>query len=1426
MRPGPQSLSRVGRAEHVADSANGVDQVRLGGVDLLAEVADVGLEHTGVAAEVVAPDVVEELGSGQDSSRIREEVAKQPVLGCRQVDELTGSPHFVSIVVHLEVREHEQFAGRSALAGTTKDGLGASHELGHAERLGHVVVTADGEAPDLVLGGIAGREEENWDVAPVAPEALSDVESVDIGQHHVEQDEVGPERIDLLEGPIPTGSSLDGEALIAKCHRHEFGDGLLIVDDEDARARSSFCHVHIVVDIAGSLLRIQRGDCRGALVRALMWEKHYEHVFDQCHYPGSVVGYAELHCHSNFSFLDGASYPEELVAEAARLELGALALTDHDGLYGVVRFAEAAKEVGVLTVFGAELTLAGRGPDLAGAPVVPAAPRTGTPDPPGFHLVVLARDPEGYSRLARAISEGHLAGGEKGRPRHDIDRLADLAGGHFLILTGCRKGAVPAALVEAGPVAAARELDRLVDRFGPESVVVELFDHDDPLDSARNDALAAFAVRRGLGIVATNVVHHAQPAGRRLASVLASIRAGRPLDELDGWLPAAGAAYLRSGAEQVRRFARYPGAVEQAGELGRACAFDLHLVAPKLPDFPVPAGQSEMSFLRQLVEEGATRRYGPAGAERVPGAWRQLEHELTMIEELGFAGYFLVVWDIVEFCRRSGIYCQGRGSAASSAVCYVLGITNADAVALDLLFERFLSPERDGPPDIDVDIESGRREEVIQYVYGRYGRERAALVAVVVSYRARSAVRDAAKALGHSPGQVDAWARRIERWGSLGGDHHSTAPHRKDRWTWWSAAAEGEAARRAATGGTVGDGRPGRDDVAAEPGPEQAASELGIPTRVLAVATELEGFPRHLGIHPGGMVICDRPVSEVCPVEWARMENRTVLQWDKDDCAAVGLVKFDLLGLGMLEAIHRAVDTIGAYHHDEIDLAMISQEEAVYDLLCRGDSVGIFQVESRAQMATLPRLRPRCFYDLVVEVALIRPGPIQGGSVHPYLRRRNGAEAVTYLHPCFERSLAKTLGVPLFQEQLMQMAIDAAGFSAAEADQLRQAMGAKRSVSRMERLRARLYAGMAERGITGQIADTVWEQLAAFANFGFPESHSVSFAHLVYVSAWLKLHYPAAFLVALLNSQPMGFWAPHTLVADARRHGVVVLGPEVNKSAAGASLEPAVNLEPGARSDPLVRLGLASVKGIGADLANEIAAGRPYVDMEDLVRRSGIGRPALEALATSGALAGLGEASVSTARSGAAVSAGGAGRRPLSRREALWAAGAAAEARPDRLPGTVVGTNAPLLPEMDEIEEMSADLQTLGLSPGSSPMTFARTKLAGRGVVPNAELVKVPDGARVLVAGVVTHRQRPATAGGTTFLNLEDETGLVNVICSPGCWTRYRKAARSAVVLLVRGRLERGEGADPSAPSSSNVVAEYLEEIDLAMAVSPSRDFH
>ncbi|HKH88291.1 MAG TPA: PHP domain-containing protein, partial [Acidimicrobiales bacterium] len=627
--------------------------------------------------------------------------------------------------------------------------------------------------------------------------------------------------------------------------------------------------------------------------------------------------YAELHCHSSFSFLDGASHPDELVAEAARLGLEALALTDHDGLYGVVRFFEAARELGVRTVFGSEITLAGpTGTASLADPAnpAPAPARTRIPDPSGSHLVVLARDPEGYRRLARELSEAHLAGGEKGRPRHDLARLAELSGGHFLVLTGCRKGTVPATLIDSGPAAAVRELDKLVEAVGRDNVAVELWDHGDPIDGARNDALAEIAARRGIGIVATNVVHYAAPADRRLATVLAAVRSGKPLDDLDGWLPAAGMAHLRSGAEQARRFARYPGAVELAAELGCACAFDLKLVAPRLPDYPVPPGDTEMSYLRSLVEERGAMRYGPRHAERVPGAWGQLDHEMQLIEELGFPGYFLVVFDIVEFCRRNNIFCQGRGSAASSAVCYVLGITNADAVTLGLLFERFLSPERDGPPDIDVDIESGRREEVIQYVYQRYGRERAALVAVVVTYRARSAVRDTGKAFGHPQGQVDRWSKQIDRWGALGGHRPVNSGERSGHWSWWSGAvardlAARERARRqrgAAGSGSAGQPeRPGRDDVAPEPVPwttgapvGQAGEELGIPHTVLATATELEGFPRHLGIHPGGMVICDRPVSEVCPVEWARMEGRTVLQWDKDDCAAVGLVKFDLLGLG------------------------------------------------------------------------------------------------------------------------------------------------------------------------------------------------------------------------------------------------------------------------------------------------------------------------------------------------------------------------------------------------------------------------------------------------------------------------------------------------------------------------------------------------
>jgi error-prone DNA polymerase len=1031
-------------------------------------------------------------------------------------------------------------------------------------------------------------------------------------------------------------------------------------------------------------------------------------------------------------------------------------------MYGIVRFAEAARALGLPTIFGAELTLVPGGPQ-ARRPGGPGpgpgrqhrgVQRTGTPDPGGEHLVVLARGPEGYARLCRAISEAQMAGA-KGAPRGELGRLAGLHGGHWAVLTGCRKGAVASALAERGPTAAEVELDRLVQAFGRDNVYVEIWDHGDPLDSVRNDALVRLADRVRVEVVATNNVHYATPGRRRLATALAAVRARSSLADLDGWLPAGAGAHLRSGLEQATRLARYPGTVELAAELGRSLAFDLELVAPRLPDFPVPPGHTEMTWLRELASRGATRRYGPRHAERTPGAWRQIDHELDMIEQLGFPGYFLIVWDIVEFCRRADIYCQGRGSAANSAVCYAIGITKADAVSLGLLFERFLSPERDGPPDIDLDIEAGRREEVIQYVYERYGRDRAAQVANVITYQARSAVRDMGRALGYAPGQLDAWSRQVDAWG-----------------------------------------------------PIEATVEHEIPEQVMELAREIQRFPRHLGIHSGGMVICDRPVVEVCPVEWATMKDRSVLQWDKDDCAAVGLVKFDLLGLGMLTALHDTVDLVRASHGVEVDLAELPQEAAVYEMLCAADSVGVFQVESRAQMATLPRLAPREFYDLVVEVALIRPGPIQGGSVHPYIRRRNGDEEVTYLHPLLERSLAKTLGVPLFQEQLMQMAVDVAGFTAAEADQLRQAMGAKRSSERMERLRGRLYQGMAERGITGEIADRIYEKLAAFANFGFPESHSVSFAYLVYASAWLKLHYPAAFLAALLNAQPMGFWSPNTLVADARRHGVVVHGPDVNLSAATATLEPAKDGERAEETgslagwEPLgvvggwaVRLGLGYVRSLGEELAERVAEGRPYASMADLVRRTGVGEGQVEALATAGAFGSLG----------------------LERRAALWAAGAVAQARADRLPGTAVGAEAPRLPGMSPVELGAADLWATGLSSDSHPVQFARERLDELGAVAAEGLAVVPPGSRVLVGGVVTHRQRPATASGTTFLNIEDETGLINVICSKGVWARYKRVGRSAAALLVRGRLERVEGV-------INVIADQLRPLPLA-ASTRSRDF-
>ncbi|AYY12325.1 error-prone DNA polymerase [Actinobacteria bacterium YIM 96077] len=1031
----------------------------------------------------------------------------------------------------------------------------------------------------------------------------------------------------------------------------------------------------------------------------------------------SGPAWAELHCHSAYSFLDGACEPEALVVEAIFQGVETLAITDHDGLYGVIRFAEAARDACQMsgrtlrTVFGAELSLG------------LTERQAGVPDPEGRHLLVLARDPEGYGRLAGAITTAQMRG-DKGRPVYDLEELAAQHGGHWAVLTGCRKGLVPAALEREGGDAAEKELRRLVELFGRENVFVELIDHDQPLDDARNDMLFELAGRVGVGVVASNNVHHAGPEDADLAHVLAAVRARSSLDEMSGWLPANGTAHIRSGAEMEERLGRFPGVREATAELGRACAFDISLIAPELPDRDVPEGHTDASFLRQKVEEGAHRRYGPRGIPETEKIYEQLEHELKVIEDLNFPGYFLIVYEIVQFCEQNGILCQGRGSAANSAVCFALGITAVDPIKHELLFERFLTDDRVGPPDIDIDIENARREEVIQHVYEYYGRQRAAQVANVNTYRQRMALRDVARALGYSPGQVDGWSRHVG--------------HR-----------------------------------------EPISDEAGIPEDVVQLVYRMLRLPRHLSIHSGGMVLCDRPVGEVCPVEWASMPGRSVLQWDKDDCAAAGLVKFDLLGLGMLAALRESFELLQEHHGITWTLQTVPDEEpAVYDMLCDADTVGVFQVESRAQMATLPRLKPETFYDLVIEVALIRPGPIQGGSVHPFIRRKNGDEDPDYPHPLMKGALERTRGVPLFQEQMMQLAIDCANFTPRESDQLRQAMSSKRSPERIERLRHRLLAGMAENGIPADVAEDVYGKLFGFASYGFPESHAYSFAYLVYASAYLKRFYPAVFTTALLNNQPMGFYAPQTLVDDARRHGVTVRGVDINASDVKTTLEEPVQVESDHphRPDvpqPAMRMGLLSVRNVGKNVAQNIVDGQPYADVADLVRRSDVPLAALESLATAGAFDCFG----------------------LDRREALWAVGALAGSDEGQLPGTTPGSRAPALPRMTAVEQTFADLWATGVSPDSHPVQHVRDQLDEWNAVRADQLRDLDDGQRLLLGGLITHRQRPPTAGGVVFMNVEDETGMVNVICPPGVWQRQRRIALESTAVVVDGKLERADGA-------------------------------
>ena len=1094
--------------------------------------------------------------------------------------------------------------------------------------------------------------------------------------------------------------------------------------------------------------------------------------------------YAELHCHTNFSFLDGASHADELVLTAAELGYDALAITDHDGFRGVVKVHEAAGEIGLPVVYGTEV----------GMPRGEADPPTSVNDlreeskiqdpgskigsdpsptrrgrirrmhgskpidlPETDHLVLLAPSPQGYAAISSFVTKGQYRG-EKDRPVYayaDLDEAART--GDLVALTGCHQGAVARAALTGDIDGAVAAASRLREIFGGR-LFVELWHHRMPEDDRRNDLLAEVARRLRLPTVASNNVHYADRRDADLSEVLAAIGGRRSLDHADGFRPASDERFLKSPAEMAARFARYRGAVERAAELGKDLAFDLNLLTPRLPDFPMPgAFITEDDYLRHIVYEGARDVYpGTGDGGMDPQARTRIDHELGVIEALGFAGYFLVAWDIVRYARSQDIYCQIRGSGADSAVCRCIGLTRVDPIRLRLPFERFLSAERGRPPDIDIDFEAERREEVIQYCYRRYGRERAAMVANVITYRARSVLQDVGKAFGLTQAQVNALTKYL--------DTRS---------------------------------------------PQHLEAEIDLPAGLTSelifdVCRRLDGFPRHLGIHSGGMVVAQRPLWEVVPLEWGRMEDRSVLQWDKDDCAAMGIVKFDLLALGAMNGLHMSVDAIREVHGIDIDLAKIPQEPVVYDMLTRADTVGVFQVESRAQMATLPRMKPKTFYDLAIEVALIRPGPIQGHSVHPFLRRRNGEEPIVYPHPSAEPILEKTLGVPVFQEQLMELARVCAGFTAGQSDKLRQAMTHKRSDEAMAKLRDEVYRGMEGNGVVGAAADEIWEKLQGFASFGFPESHSVSFAYIVYASAWLKYHWPTEFFAGLLNAQPMGFYTPNSLVQDAQHHGVVVHPPDVNVSWFDCTVEPLDAPEDdladylglqwrrgrGALSDPIrpavaLRLGLRYVRNLGDAEITRIEAARmvggPFESPEDLAQRTGLPLDAYEALAGSGAMASLG----------------------IGRREGIWAAGALGGMGPGRL-ALAEGTVAPDLPDMSPAEEMQADLWSTGIAT-IHPVSFLRPALEDRGCLTTAEaLGRRKHGTRAKVGGLITHRQRPGTARGVRFLNLEDETGLLNVVVMPQVWEANFEIARKAIGVVITGVLEYRDGV-------TNLVAHGFE---------------
>ena len=1027
--------------------------------------------------------------------------------------------------------------------------------------------------------------------------------------------------------------------------------------------------------------------------------------------------YAELHCRTNYSFLEGASHPDELVVRATELGLAALAITDRHSLAGVVRAHVAAKQSGLKLLIGTE--------------VLPQAQST---------VVLLATNRAAYGRLCQLLTRGRQQA-----PKGECHlTFAEIANYSAEVLAG----------VVLDPTARERQISELPhwrEVFGDRCYALAELQRG-PRDAALLRQYQHQAQQAGVPLVAANGVYYHVPERRPLHDVVTAIRLGCAVAELGSQRFPNGERHLKSEAELQALFAAYPQAVARTMEIADRCTFSLDELRYEYPEEICPSGETPIGYLTRLTQEGARQRY-PGG---VPQAIQEtIRRELRIIGELKYAAYFLTVQDLVKFARSQGILCQGRGSAANSAVCYCLGVTAVDPVSTDLLFERFISKERNEAPDIDIDFEHERREEVIQYIYQKYGRDRAGMTAEVITYRPRSAIRDVGKALGLSIDRVDALAKGI--------DHSRETVLLAKRF----------------------------EEAGFDP-----ASNIGI--QLIKLVQEIQGFPRHLSQHVGGMIITQGLLCELVPIENAAMPGRTVVQWDKDDLDALGILKVDCLALGMLTAIRKCFEMVQFHAHRELTLATIPQEDRqVYDMICRADTIGVFQIESRAQMSMLPRLQPRTWYDLVIEVAIVRPGPIQGDMVHPYLRRRAREEAVTFPSPEVESVLKRTLGVPIFQEQAMKLAVVAAGFTPGEADQLRRAMGAWRKTGVIETFYKKLTEGMLAKGYTTEFAEQLFNQIRGFGEYGFPESHAASFALLVYVSAWLKCYYPAAFAAALLNSQPMGFYAPSQLVSDARRHGVEVHPMDVNASDWDCTLEVTRRRD---QIDWSLRLGWRMLNGVSQSIAETIVRCRQtgrFASYDEFAQRTRFSPTTLALLSDADAFRSVGE----------------------SRRTAFWKSLPAqepAELYEDEVNPEPVAS----LPVMTSEQQVIADYRTSGLSLRHHPISFLRGELTRRRVLRSDELLTVEPDRRYRVAGLVLLRQRPSTAKGITFMTLEDEAGTANLIVRTDVWEHFHQVARQATALIVHGILQRQDG-------TAHILVDQMEDLSILLAEigNKSRDF-